>query len=385
MPVFQVKKVVAVCFLEATKLTLEHLAAHRLEHSQRMGTGTSDLTRLYGEARRLRDYLQRCVSAYQETVDLDLAAADQGLLVACCRRCVEWIDHRLKGEQLVSHDERQWLQKKLQVVSDWAVELGEKPLIELPLPRLSPVISEASRGLLSRLQHKLFGDVSQRQKIRPPTASQSYGMALPGLTEPLPPEASEPVEELAAGSSTFGLPSKSMMTPPAVSPTSAPPAPPQIVSTQLIRDPRLRALVVMDLAAYDRVTDAKDYRLAIVMLASILEAVVIDHAITRRAELGLTGTPDAWNVQDLLVKVMGEAFSPKDLSLAYHLFSSRNLLRPALQIVKPVVVTRSSFEKLQDFVQRAAHAMGMPSSPPAGPRSGAGAGAAPAADRPASG
>jgi len=371
MAAFQVKKVVAVCFLEAAKMTLEHLATHRLEQSQRMGAGASDLTRLYGETRRLRDYLQRCVSAYQDQVDIDLSPTDQGLLVACCRRNIEWIDLRLKGEQLVSAEERQWLQKKLQVIADWAVELGEKPLIELPLPRQSAVVSEASRGVLSRLQNKLFGDVSQRAKIRPPTASlASQGVAIPGLVDvgAALPDAPEDAPPIAGGNSTFGLPSSTASaflnaTPPQAQPA----APPKLISPQLVRDPRLRSLLVMDLATFERVVEAKDYRLAVVMLASMLEAVVLDHAITRRAEFGLTGTPDTWNVQDLLVRAMGDGFAPKDLAIAYHLFSARNLLRPALQFVKPVVVTAATFEKHQEFVQRAVHRMGMPVAVPVQP------------------
>lgn len=371
MGAFQVKKVVAVCFLEAAKMTLEHLASHRLEQSQRPGAGASDLTRLYGETRRLRDYLQRCVSAFQDQVDIDLSPTDQGLLVACCRRNVEWIDLRLKGEQLVSAEERQWLQKKLQVISDWAVELGEKPLIELPLPRQAAVVSEASRGVLSRLQHKLFGDVSQRQKIRPPTASlASHGVAIPGLVDgdPIRPESDQADVALAANpdaspNSAFGLPSSTASSFfNALPPKAQPAQQPKIVSPQHVRDPRIRSLLAVDLVTYERAVEAKDYRLAMVMLASLLEAVVLDHAVTRRAEFGLTGTPDMWNVQDLLVRAMGDAFAPKDLSLAYHIFSSRNLLRPALQFVKPVVVTAATFERHVEFVQRAVHRMGMPVS-----------------------
>ncbi len=369
MPAFQVKKVVAVCFLEATKLTLEHLASHRLEQSQRVGAGTSDLTRLYGDARRLRDYLQRCVSAYQEQVDLDLSTADQGLLVACCRRSIEWIDLRLKGEQVVAADERQWLQKKMQVLADWAVELAEKPLVELPLPRMSPVVSEAARGVLSRLQHKLFGDVSQRQKIRPPSAGlASAGITLPGLdpNSAAPPDETyeQDLAPLATGA-TFGMPGPQA----GIGFQSAAPATaaPPLVSSQHLRDPRLRSLVSLDLGTFDRAVAAKDHRLAVVMLASLLESVVLDHAIVRRAELALTGTPDTWNVQEVLTKCLGDAFAPKDVSLAYHLFASRNLLRPAAQIMKPLVVTAASFEKLQDFVQRAVHHLGMPSAPLGGP------------------
>ena len=55
MGVFQVKKVVAVCFHEATKMALEHMGEYRLSLSQQGVQGNPDLPRLYGEARRLRD------------------------------------------------------------------------------------------------------------------------------------------------------------------------------------------------------------------------------------------------------------------------------------------------------------------------------------------
>ena len=362
---FQVQKFVAVCFLEATKLTLEHLGAHRLEQSNRVdgkgASGSADLTRLNGETRRLRDYLQRCVSAFQDHVDIDLSSTDQGLLVAICRRSIEWIDIRLKGGEVLVADERQWLQKKLQVISDWTVELGEKPLIELPLPRLLGGVSEVSRGVTGRLHDKLFGDVNQRAKIRAPRSGVSHGPVIPGLTdEPIAEEQPQDAEEwpMAVKEDLGPLPQAFTSYLP-VSPAPPPPAP-GVVSPQLLRDPRLRSLVTMDLATYDRMVESKDWRLAVVMLASLLESVVIDHAITRRTELGLTGTPDTWNAQELLVRVMGDGFAPKDLSIAYHLFSARNLLRPAVQLVRPVVVTAATFERHREFVQRAVHRMGMP-------------------------
>jgi hypothetical protein len=358
MATVQVKKVVVVCFLEATKLTLEHLAAYRLELTQRASSPTSpDLARQYGEIRRLRDYLQRCASAYNDVADLDLSPTDQGMLVAICRRAIDAIDFRLDGDQIVATDEKQWLQKKRQVLADWAIELAEKPLVELPMPRVSPVQTDSARALLARLQNKLFGDVAKRTKIRPPTSGinsvnagvRSFGEELADVVPPDEDDLGLPY----VPRSGFGLPS----------PTDEPPP---LVETSRFNDPRLRSLVALDLAALSRARIAKDYRIASVMLASVLEAAVLDHAIPRRAELGLAGTPDAWNTQDVLVQVMGEAFTPKDRSLAYHLFSARNLLRPGLQIVTPTVVTFASLEKLTDFVQRALHSMGFASAAPGG-------------------
>ena len=111
MPHLQVKKVVALCLAEAAKLTLDHLGAHRLESSQQGMSGGNDLTRLYGEVRRLRDLLQRSVNAFHDLIDLELPAADAQLLVACCRRAVEAIEVRVRTQR-VTAEEKQLLQRK---------------------------------------------------------------------------------------------------------------------------------------------------------------------------------------------------------------------------------------------------------------------------------
>jgi hypothetical protein len=362
MPQFQVKKVVAVCFLEAAKLTLDHLGAFRLELSQNGAEGPPDLPRLYGELRRLRDYLQRCVSGYQDIVELDLPAADTGLLVAACRRAVEGIDLRLT-EQAVPNDERQWLQKKRQVVSDWAVELAEKPLVDLPLRRLMQVQGDGTRSLTTRLQNRVFGDVKDRAKIVPPGVGNtmlgnSMVLGVPSFGEQV--RAVEPADTdpqaryggapTAAAGTMFGVPMA--LTPPAQE------SAPNLFDYQKLRDPRLRSLVGVDLRAYERALAANDFRIATVMLASVVEAAVLDHVIPRRAEFGLAGTPDSWNPQDLLLQALGERATPKDRSLAYHLFSARNLLRPAMQMVTPAVVTAASFDRLREFALHALHGIG---------------------------
>lgn len=175
MPELQVKKAVAVCFLEAAKLTLEHLAAHRLSLSQTSVDAPKDLTRLYGNARRVRDYLQRCVSAYQDVVSLDLTDDDAALLVACCRRSVEAIEKRLTGSAL-SPDETQWLIKNRGLLSEWAVALAARPLVVLPLCGLMPVLPEIVRALSTRIDNKIHGDVNNRQQFRQPQSS-GYGQA----------------------------------------------------------------------------------------------------------------------------------------------------------------------------------------------------------------
>lgn len=369
MPQVQVKKVVAVCFLEAVKLALDQLGAHRLELSQQGVKGSPDLVRIYGDVRRLRDYLQRCIGACKDVVDLDMASPDASLLVGCCRRSVEAIELRL-SEQAVPPDERQWLQKKRQVIADWAVELAEKPLTELPLPKLSPVQSEASRALTTRLQNKVFGDVRDRPKIVAPNSQgPSMTAGLQSFAEQIvamDPDATEgggsaSVEPFVAphgaqhgaaagGQSSFG---RGVPTHPNVQP---------VLDHHKLHDHRLRALAAVDARAYERAVESNDHRLATVLLASLLEAALVDYAVPRRAELAVTGSPETWNLQDLLLKALGDRAAAPDRALAFHLFASRNLLRPALQLVTPAVVTQASFERLREFVQRALHELGFGSS-----------------------
>lgn len=389
MPQVQVKKVVAVCFLEAVKMTLDHLGAHRLELSQQGVPGSPDLPRTYGEVRRLRDYLQRCVSAFQELVDLDLPPGDAALLVACCRRSVEAMDLRLT-EQAVTGDERTWLQRKRQVVSDWAVELAEKPLLELPLKKMSTVASDAARALTTRLQNKVFGDVRERTKIVAPNSAgpsmtaglQSFGDQLraidpvdsdPGSDALAAAPRGTPTPDARHGSSSFGLGRDTLsMSPPVADhgsvrgqPAAAPvhEADEHVGASMLfephkLRDPRLRSLAGMDVRTYERLVEVGDHRLATVLLASLTEAAVLDYAIARRAEFALAGTPETWNLQDLLLKALGERAAPQDRAMAFHLFAARNLLRPALQMVTPAVVTSATFDRLREFVQRALHDLG---------------------------
>jgi hypothetical protein len=343
MVTIQVKKVVAVCFLEATKQAMDQLGEHRLQLSQQGVAGPPDLPRLYGEARRLRDYLQRCTSAHQDLVELDLPSADVALLVACCRRAVEGIDLRVEGEQAVPAEERQWLQRKRTVLSDWAVALVERPpLLDLPLPRLSPVPTHGHQALQARLNQKLLESGHQQRiaALASPGPGVGAGVASPtaSLDEP------SPLANLWREGGT-GEPAD-----------AATPEP--LLEPRLLRDGRLRGLVPLDLRSYERAVAAQDHRLAVVLLGSVLEAALIDHLLPRKAEFGLQTTPDQWPLPDLLAKVLGDRLEPPDRMLVFHAFTARNLLRPGLQLVTPTVVTAATAQRLAAFVRRALHGLG---------------------------
>jgi len=360
MATLQVKKVVAVCFLEAVKTTLDHLGVYRLELSERGATSPPELTRAYGDGRRLRDYLQRCVSGFNDDVALDLADADLSLLVACCRRFIEANEQRIETTKLTP-DEREWLEKKMQVLAHWAIEIAAKPLLELPLKRNSRVGAK-TRALSAQLNDKLFGETTAVQPTpsqRAPStgaASSSMPSSMRGVPSfgdelfaaPCEPGAAPQLDENSWGTAQ----APAARTKPAVQPIS------RLIDVQKIVEPRLRALSTVDLHAYDRAVAAGDWRMATILAAAVLEVAVLDYALPRQEELALVGTPDTWDIQQLLDVAMRDHGDPRDQAMAAHVFAARNMLRPAVQLANPTIVTQVSFERLRDFVRRVLHCLG---------------------------
>jgi hypothetical protein len=136
-------------------------------------------------------------------------------------------------------------------------------------------------------------------------------------------------------------------------PAPAAAAPTRLLDSNKVHDSRLRDLINTDLASYARCVAEGDYRLAEVLLGCVMESALLDHALPRRTELGLSGPPETWNLKQLLTIVMGDRCTTRDRSLIGNLFSARTLLRPAVQLVAPTSVTPEGFESLRQFVQRA--------------------------------
>jgi hypothetical protein len=340
--VLKVKRLVAACFVEAAKTTLEHLGTYRLSLSQEGTAGPPDLARTYGDVRRLRDFLQRCANVGQDEIELDMADADKRLLVACCRRSVEVMDLGLSGPRPLSADVAILMRKKRQIVADWALELASHPLLELPLNQLSNGQPQASRALLVRLQQKAKAEKLEQQR------------ALELAREEEVPQ-NEAMIKVDFGIEDYGTAIDEPVGPPPIDTVSARPAPAastNLLDTSKVHDPRLRAVIATDLASYAHCVAGGDLRLAEVLLACVVESALLDHVLPRRTEFGLSGPPETWNLKQLLIRVMGERCTARDRSLVAHLFSARTLLRPAVQMVAPSSVTPESFESLREFVQR---------------------------------
>lgn len=109
--------------------------------------------------------------------------------------------------------------------------------------------------------------------------------------------------------------------------------------------------MVLETKALNRAMDFGDQRLSAVHLSSIFEGVVIDVALQRRQELGLRGTPESWQLGKIVPVIFGSRFAGTDRNTVHHLVNCKNLVRPSVQLVNPLVVTRQTVVKMIEFVQ----------------------------------
>jgi hypothetical protein len=348
---FRVGKVVVVALLEATKVTLEHVGVQRMELAERGVDDSRKLMSLYGEVRRLKDYLHRCVGAFREDAELDIADGDLPLLSACCKRGAEAADLRLST--CTDMRERNLLQQRRDLLLDWAVELAADRQLTLPLTAMPNSSSPLIRSMQSRIMQKLAR--SQPTAGMPTTTTTPFAGA-PGVGNEISASIAAGVGRPADGPAAATQSNESRTA--AATVEESEPEPPRLLDISRIRDQRLRAIMALDLRALSRAIAASDYRLAAVHLTSVLEGAILDHAMPRTLEFGLHGTPESWNPQEVLLRVFGEECGPRERAAAYHVFATLSLLHPAQQLKVPIVVTAVSFKKNLEFVELALRRMG---------------------------
>jgi hypothetical protein len=350
--VLKVKRLVAECFVEATKTALEQLGTYRLSLQHEGTIGPPDLTRTYGEVRRLRDYLQRCTCVRQDEIEVDMSAADQRLLVACCRRSVDFIEFTLSGPRVLGADEAIELGKKREVVGHWALELATYPLLELPLSQLSAGQTQASRALHARLQQKVKAEKREQEREQEREQQREQEREQERVSERTRVPENEAMSQ-ATLAEPIGMAIEDLVI---QSPRDVATPEPESVSTSLLdtkklRDARLRAMVASFLASYECCLATGDYRLAEVLLSSVVEAALLDHVLPRRNELGLKSSPETWSPQGLLIQLMGDQLSSRDHAMVNRMMSARSLLRPAMQLVMPTIISFEDYESLCAFVK----------------------------------
>lgn len=402
----RIDKQVVACFLESTKEVLEHISKWTVEVNARGQELPRGLTKVYGSARRLRDYLQRSLSAFPQPVLIDLSEDDENLLVGCFVHSVGVLDVALtKGVK--TGDERSIFEQKRKVLADWSVEFAQRMPDRIPTSGKVEVNTPTVRGILSAITKKL-SEVQDPGMPPPSLQSSRVGLVNPGFgggtdlvsetadpprlkiqtfrsdgpesdAKPIsgaPALAGIEIAPIAASAATPEAEARARLTPSRTG-GDAPEtsrALDGVLEVQRLRDPRLRSMVGLDLRAFERAWQANDSRLALVHLYSIFEAGVLDHALGRRQELGLQSNVESWSLEGILQKSLGDRLVASDRGHLIGLISGRSLIRPAIQLTTPLAVTHASLLDAIGLVRRIFVELGLTGS---GPHSGGGASAKP--------
>lgn len=439
---WEIEKVAAAHLLEALKASLDHIRDFTMSgqaadlNSGRSGSAT------YAQLRRLRTYVQRCVSAYSDLVEFDLNEDDQDLLAACAIFEIANLDRRLGGPTRAIGSEIEWLEGRRRALSTWAVAFATRKIEHIPVADESVFLTTTVQSVLREIQRRVVA-AGQRSGLHrvtyetagaptvpstPPEEPVGQGWSAPTHASPpygtpshpaprphahspaaapyAPPQSHDPYQgahpvvvdphhpappptgyparpeppahgprgsahEFGIPSSPHGAPSVApagYAAPPQRQPSPPPPQPlpptaqpnaPEAVSIggldldpRKLHDPRVRSMLHLDLRAFDRALRGNDHRMCVVHLGSILEAACIDYALAHRRELALSGAPESWNLEVVVGSVLGGEISSMDRALLFHLNAARNLLRPAIQLSNPMVVTAGTQAELMNFVRR---------------------------------
>ncbi|MEZ5964108.1 MAG: hypothetical protein R3F56_09710 [Planctomycetota bacterium] len=444
---WEIEKVAVAHLLEALKVALDHLRDFTMTGQMSDFGSTRNGAATYAQLRRMRTYVQRCVSAYSDRVELDLNDDDQNLLVACAIFEIANLDRRLGGPGRSAGEDSEWLEERRRTLAHWSVAFATRKVEHIPVADESVFLTSTVQTVLREVQRRLVvsGQRSGLHRVTRETAGiptmptlpaeagidPHGGWPAPGNVAPQPaygdpswvgvppgntayyqphvappPHAAPPPHggppraahargpsggaAQAKGSREFGIPSPQIGAPQVGAPGApaggypAAPAPvahatptpmpgthaPEDVGLDAaaavgldldprkLHDPRVRSILLLDLRAFDRALRANDHRMCVVHLGSILEAVCIDYALAHRRELSLSGAPETWNLESIVSAVVGGEISSMDRALLFHLNAARNLLRPAIQLSNPMVVTAGTQGELIQFVHRVLALMG---------------------------
>jgi hypothetical protein len=335
----RVQKIVAKQAFEAVKEVMNYYQEWSMRRDASNPDGKDNLLRDYPKVRRLRDYLRNLVRNHAEPV-LHLGDEDANLLVSCCLFAIENLRVYLRTQQ-VGLDESRWLRETEQNLISLCLEAATTPAVVITGPERR--MPHEIRDVIQAIDQRLGAPPPAGGGILKGGAAAMQGMfsgepAKGPVVAPPAPAADSASAALPGDSGGTELPGE-----PRVSDEFLP------LDPTMIKDPRLRSMVRMDLATLQHAVRLTDHRLSAVVLAALFEAVVVDLAMRRRVELELRGTPDSWNLQQVAVSLLDGNCTGPDRNTLFHLLTCRNLVRPAVQLSNPVVVTGESFGKMRTF------------------------------------
>jgi hypothetical protein len=118
-----------------------------------------------------------------------------------------------------------------------------------------------------------------------------------------------------------------------------------------IKDHRVRAQVRLDIQDFARARHHDDLRMSLVHLGSLLEGILLDYGLEHRKELELIESPDVWDYHALAVRLLGTKLDPGHEPILGLLHSCRRMLRPACQVVHPILTTSAMVQDAMAFLR----------------------------------
>jgi hypothetical protein len=343
-----VEKTQVTYVLEAVKESLKHLG--------NWGGGDlggvpppREVAQQYSLLRRLREYLIRCVESFRVPTEWELSDDDENLLVSCIVHALAGID-RKAADRNTNPKDRAWLVEKRDSLILIGHEMQTKPVERIvhPSPHEMTTVSVLhflERRFAAEQPPGVYPAVRDPQAGAPPAAPAPRESGVFGFPPTPAPEAA-PVHQPPPARPPGGDPGPG---PSARLPAPLPDGEDRWEPLDLarVRDPMLRGLVGLDLAAFRRAERAGDHRLEMIHLSSILEGIVLDAKF--RIEGVVRVSP--MDVLEELATIL-RPLEPHEVDCLAQLQEARHLLRPAMMRANPVVVTRESVELGRAFVER---------------------------------
>ena len=358
---------------EATNEVLDHYQKWLMDLEKEGHDRPEDLMDRYRSARRLRDYLRNLCRAKSHP-EIKLNSEDSDLLASCCLFKAADLETQIADSGLRPEQEA-WLDGNVESLVALAYEFAESPVEYVRGPGRTSVLANRVRKTVSAINAKVKGlraapsvssgvvEDGQILKGSEFLMDQMFG-AWDGERNSMPEEEfSSRALDTGPESGSGKKPSRAFVS--GSTHVAGAPAEGEVhfgalaVDATMVKDPRLRAMLQVDLKGLGLALQAGKPRLASVLISSVFEALVLDVAMKNRGDLSLQGTPDTWNLQGVVTNLMGGRIAGPDRNTLFHIFSCKNLIRPSVQLNNPIVSTKDSVEKMLEFVQKFVIATGL--------------------------
>ena len=295
---------------ETAKVLLDVIGRHRIGATAGSHTA-AEMTRAYGRLRQIREYLRRESANEGTHVLLEFDRPDMDMLCLSALWAISDAD-------LEDQAEFAWAERLAKVVAGIASSQVLSAVGCLPIDRV-----RRSSLVLATLA-----------EIRARESGQPTGEATPEAA--VEPEAETSVR--GSDAEVFDI------------------------SHRTLTNPRMRTLLGIELAGMKRAILGRDYRSAIVHLALATEATVVDHALQRRDELGLEGDPEVWTYPDMLTALLGRELTHDESTVFGYLTTVPLVIRPSVQLSRPLVANRRSFDTAVTVLRRVFSELGVESA-----------------------